>query len=153
MPANDLDKKYMRLALEEAEKAFKKDELPIGAIMVKDDEVIARAHNLCENWNDPTAHAEILAIRSACKALNNWRLSETTLYVTLEPCPMCLWAILKGRVKRVVFGACDKKAGAFESQFNLPFESIFNYKLLYRGGVMENECQQLIDNFFKRIRP
>ena len=142
---------YMKLALLEAKKAEKKGEVPIGAVIVKDGKVIAKAHNLRQSKQSPIAHAEVLAIQKASKKLNSWRLEDCTLYVTLEPCPMCSGAIIQSRIKNVIFGAYDKKAGCAGSVFNI-FNYAFNHVVDVKGGVMEEECKELLQRFFKELR-
>ena len=142
----------MRIALEEAAKASDVGEVPIAALIVQDSRVLARAHNYRELWQDPTAHAEVIAIRAAATALGTWRLTGTTLYVTLEPCAMCIGAIILARVSRVAFGAWDPKAGACGSVFNLPSEPKLNHRVAVTGGILEQESQALIQKFFKKLR-
>lgn len=146
------DQQWMKLALEMAKKAEANGEVPVGAVLVKNDEVIAAGFNLCISQNDPTAHAEIQCLRQAGKVLNNYRLLDTSLYVTLEPCAMCAAAIVHGRVKRVVFGAKDPKTGAVVSVMNLFEQTSVNHKICYTEGVLENECGQILSDFFKRRR-
>jgi len=142
------DKKWMHLALEEARKAEEMGEVPVGAILVKDDLIIARAHNRPISTNDPTAHAEIQLIRAAGKKLKNYRLTGTSLYVTLEPCAMCLGAIMHARIKRIVFGAHDPKTGVCGSSENLIEASCFNHRIDLASGVLESESKQILKNFF-----
>jgi tRNA(adenine34) deaminase len=142
----------MRMALEEAAKASEVGEVPIAALIVQDSRVLAQTHNYRELWQDPTAHAEIIAIRAAATALGTWRLTDTTLYVTLEPCAMCIGAIILARVSRVVFGAWDPKAGACGSLFNLPAEPRLNHRVTVTSGILEQESQALIQKFFKELR-
>jgi len=146
------DKKWMSLALEQARKAEEEGEVPVGAILVKDGLLIAKAHNQPISTNDPTAHAEIQLIRAAGKKLKNYRLTGTSLYVTLEPCAMCLGAIMHARVEHVVFGAHDPKTGVCVSSENLMGAKCFNHKINLVSGVMENECRQLLKNFFNSRR-
>ena len=141
------DKKYMKMALKEAKKAVKKDEVPIGAIIVRDGKVIAKAHNLREKSNMATGHAEILAIQQANKKLKSWRLDSCTLYVTIEPCPMCAGAIVQSRIKNVVYGAQDLKSGAHQSVTNL-FDLPLNHKVKVEHGIMEEECGQIVSKLF-----
>ena len=147
-----MDKKFMALAIEEAKKAFDKKEIPIGAVIVKDGEVIARAHNLKETLNNAIYHAEILAIKDACDFLGTWRLTGCTIYVTIEPCPMCAGAILQSRIKRVVIGAMDTKSGACGSVINLLNNPGFNHQAEIETGILEEECSQLMGKFFKLLR-
>jgi len=142
----------MKMALAEAEKGFKKDEVPVGAVVVADGKVIARAHNLRESLVDPTAHAEILALKKAGKKLGGWRLNEATLYTTLEPCPMCAGAVVHSRVKELVYGADDPKAGACGSIMNIVSSGHLNHKVKVVSGVMKKECSEILKVFFKKIR-
>jgi tRNA(adenine34) deaminase len=149
---NDRDIGYMKLALEQARKASAKDEVPIGAVLVRDDQVLAQAHNFRETWQDPTAHAEMVAIRETAAQSGSWRLTDTTLYVTLEPCAMCIGAIILARIPRLVFGALDSKAGACGSVLNVPAERRLNHRVEVIGGVLEQESQELLQTFFKNLR-
>ena len=142
------DEKWMSLALEQARKAEEEGEVPVGAILVKDGLLIAKAHNQPISSNDPTAHAEIQLLRAAGKKLKNYRLTGTSLYVTLEPCAMCLGAIMHARVEHVVFGAYDPKTGVCGSSENLIDANCFNHKIDLVSGVLENECKQLLKKFF-----
>ncbi|MGG1678732.1 tRNA adenosine(34) deaminase TadA [Neobacillus sp. NRS-1170] len=146
------DEFYMLEAIKEAKKAEELYEVPIGAVIVLDGKVIARAHNLRESEQRSIAHAELLAIDQACKELGTWRLEDTTLYVTLEPCPMCSGAIILSRVKRVVYGAADPKGGCAGTLMNLLEDERFNHKSEVVKGVLETECGQLLSNFFRKIR-
>lgn len=148
----DGDVVYMRLALEQARKASAQGEVPIGAVLVRDGQVLTKAHNFREIWQDPTAHAEIVAIREAATRSGSWRLTDTTLYVTLEPCAMCIGAIILARIPRLVFGAMDPKAGACGSIFDLPAERRLNHRVEVIGGVLEKESQELLQTFFKNLR-
>jgi len=150
MSTRDLE--CMRLALEQARKAVAKGEVPIGAVLVRDDQVLAQAHNFRETWQDPTAHAEMVAIREAATQVGSWRLTDTTLYVTLEPCAMCIGAIILARIPRLVFGGLDPKAGACGSVLNVPAERRLNHRVEVVGGVLEQECQKLLQAFFKNLR-
>jgi tRNA(adenine34) deaminase len=143
---------FMRMALEEAAQAAAVGEVPIAALIVQGEKVLAQAHNYRELWQDPTAHAEVIAIRAAAKTLGTWRLTDTTLYVTVEPCSMCIGAIILARVSRVVFGAWDQKAGACGSLFDLPSEPKLNHRVAVTGGILEQESQALIQKFFKNLR-
>ena len=145
------DEHYMRLALQEAKKAAACGEIPVGAVIVKDDTVIAASYNLRETDRDATAHAEILCIREANRQLGGWRLTGCTLYVTLEPCPMCAGAILNARLDRVVFGAYDSRAGSFGSLVNLSLYP-YNHRPVLDGGVMEEEAKALLRAFFQAKR-
>ncbi len=147
-----VDEKWMALAIEQAKLAEKIDEVPVGAVLVQDDQLIASAHNQPISNNDPTAHAEIQLLRAAGKALNNYRLPNTTLYVTLEPCTMCLGAMIHARVSRVVFGAYDQKTGVCGSCTDLSTSQCFNHSIEIEGGVLANDCKQLLQEFFKNRR-
>lgn len=147
---SDLD--FMKLAIAAAKKAEEIKEVPIGAVIVKDGKVVATAYNLRETEKRAIAHAELLAIDQACKNLNTWRLTDCTLYVTLEPCSMCAGAILQSRVDRVVFGAKDPKAGCVGSIYNLLSEPRFNHQCDVEAGVLEEECGQLLSIFFRNLR-
>lgn len=147
-----MDNKYMKLALKEARKAFEKEEVPIGAIIVKDGKILSRAHNLRETKKQACAHAEVLAIQKACQKLNSWRLEDCDMYVTLEPCPMCAGAILNARIKNVYIGAMEQRSGAAGSKINLFEDYVFNHKTNYESGILENECKQIMQNFFKMLR-
>ncbi|OLO25243.1 tRNA-specific adenosine deaminase [Priestia megaterium] len=142
----------MRLAIDEALKAKDKLEVPIGAVIVQNDEVIASAYNLRETEQRSVAHAELLAIDEACKKLGTWRLEDATLYVTLEPCPMCAGAIVLSRVKRVVFGAYDPKGGCAGTLLNLLEFEKFNHQAQVVGGMLEEECGSLLTTFFRELR-
>ena len=146
------DKDYMRLAIKEAHKAMTIGEVPIGAIIVKDHQVIARAHNLREKLQQPTAHAEHIVIERASEIVGSWRLEDCTLYVTLEPCVMCAGAIVMSRIPRVVYGATDPKGGCSGSLMNLLEQPQFNHRSSVESGVLEKECSQLLQSFFKQIR-
>ncbi|MDF2536644.1 MAG: tadA [Bacillales bacterium] len=143
---------YMKLAIEEAKKAEAIGEVPIGAIIVLDGEIIARGHNLRETKQSSTAHAELLVIEEACKKVGSWRLENATLYVTLEPCPMCAGAIIMSRITRVVYGATDAKAGCVGTFMNLLQDERFNHQCQVEKGILSEECGQLLSNFFKKIR-
>jgi tRNA(adenine34) deaminase len=148
----DRDRTFMQIALEEAARGPVIGEVPIAAVVVRGGQILAQAHNYRERWQDPTAHAEIIAIRAAATTLGTWRLTDTTLYVTVEPCSMCIGAIILARVSRVVFGAWDPKAGACGSVFNLPSEPRLNHQVAVTGGVLEQESQALMKRFFKQLR-
>lgn len=143
---------FMQQALLEAQKAYDMDEVPIGAVIVKDGEIIARGHNLREAGKDPTLHAEMVAIREAARYLGGWRLTGCELYVTIEPCPMCAGAIIQARIQRVVFGAMDPKAGCAGSLYNLLQDPRFNHQVEVVGGVMEEECRRIMQDFFRKKR-
>ncbi|CDW99896.1 tRNA-specific adenosine deaminase [Desulfitobacterium hafniense] len=142
----------MRLALEEAEIAFAQGEVPIGAVVVHKGEIIARAHNEKELRQDPTAHAEVLAVQRATQALGIWRLSEATLYVTLEPCPMCAGSLVQARLKTLVFGAADLKGGAVGSVTNVLDVNRWNHRVEVVAGILEEECAQILKDFFRKLR-
>ncbi len=145
------DEAFMSLALAEAKKAAEEGEIPVGAILVKDGEVLAARHNQRELGSDATAHAEILCIREGGKRLGGWRLTGCTLYVTLEPCPMCAGAVINARIDRVVFGAYDSRAGSFGSLVNLSLYP-YNHRPVIDGGVMEEEAKALLRAFFQAKR-
>ena len=146
------DEGYMRMALEQAEEAGRKGEVPVGAILVKGDRVIAKDHNRCIELSDPTAHAEVLVLRKGGKELGNYRLNDTTMYVTSEPCAMCVSALMHGRISRLVFGAHEPKSGAIESRFRLLDSNGFNHKVKVEQGVLEKECAEILKLFFKEKR-
>jgi tRNA(adenine34) deaminase len=146
------DEEAMAFAVEEAEGAAATGEVPVGAIVVAQDQIIGRAHNRRETDSDPTAHAEILALRAAASALGTWRLSDATLYVTLEPCPMCAGALVAARVARLVFGATDPKAGACGSLYNLCVDPRLNHELPVTAGVLAEQCGNLLSAFFEQRR-
>ncbi|PKM79846.1 MAG: tRNA-specific adenosine deaminase [Firmicutes bacterium HGW-Firmicutes-14] len=150
---NEKHKQYMQLALEEARAAFASGEIPIGAVIVVGEEVIARAHNMKEQWKNATAHAEIVAINDAVKKLGHWRhLQDASIYVTIEPCPMCAGAIVQSRIKTLVYGAPDPKAGAVHSLMNIVQDPRLNHRVEVVAGVMEEECSELMKEFFRRLR-
>ena len=151
MEQHETDEKFMRLALNEAQKALKQQEVPIGAVVVAGGAVIGRGHNLVETLADPTAHAEMQALTAAAATLGGKYLQECTLYVTLEPCPMCTGALINARMRRVVFGAYDAKAGSCGSVVDL-FALPYNHKPILEGGYMEQECASLLTDFFRRLR-
>jgi tRNA(adenine34) deaminase len=148
-PRDDL---FMRLALREAERALEHEDVPIGAVVVRDEEVIGAAHNERELRQDPTAHAEILALREASRALGSWRLLEAVLYVTLEPCAMCAGAIVLARLPRVVYGATDPKAGACGSVLDVLGEGRLNHRPEVSGGLLAPDCGELLTSFFASRR-
>lgn len=147
-----MEKKFMKIALKEAKKAYDKLEIPVGAVIVKDGEIIAKAHNLKETKFDTTKHAEILAIQKASKKLESWRLLDCEMYVTLEPCSMCAGAIINSRIKKVYIGALDEKTGAAGSVLNLFEDYIFNHKVEVETGIMQLECKKMLQDFFKMLR-
>ena len=144
--------KFMGMALKEADKAEENEEVPIGCVIVKDGEVIAKAYNQRQKKRVVTAHAEILAIEKACKKIKDWRLDGAEMYVTLEPCAMCAGAIAGSRIKKVYFGAYEKKGGGVVSKFNILSESGLNHVTDYEGGVMEERCSDKLKKFFKERR-
>lgn len=146
------DEYWMEMAFKEAEKALEEEEIPVGAVLVKNNQVIGRGHNMRERLDDPTAHAEIIAITSAAATLNSWRLNDCTLYVTLEPCAMCAGAILNARIPRVVFGAYDRQAGMCGSIDNLCDMNLLNHRAVVKGGVEEDKCQSILNSFFADAR-
>ena len=148
---NQLDERFMKQAIALADEAAKEGEVPVGALIVREGKVIATGKNRREGLGNALAHAEIEAISAACKALGGWRLTGCTLYVTLEPCPMCAGAIVNARIDRVVYGAADMKAGSAGSLFNL-FELPYNHKPLVNSAVLEKECSAQLEDFFKALR-
>ena len=146
------DERYMRMALEEAEAAGQSGEVPVGAILVKGDRVLARNHNRCIELHDPTAHAEILVLRQGGEVLKNYRLVGTALYVTVEPCPMCASAMIHGRISRLIFGAREPKFGAVESTMRLFKGNALNHSVALDHGVLDAECIETMKGFFKKKR-
>jgi tRNA(adenine34) deaminase len=149
-PADDMA--YMQVAMEEARRAAAAGEVPIGAVMVVDQCILSRGHNHREQWQDPTAHAEMIALRAAAVALQTWRLLDGTLYVTMEPCAMCIGAAILARLKRLVFAVPDPKGGACGSILNIPEERRLNHRIEVVGGILEQESRQLLQQFFGRLR-
>jgi tRNA(adenine34) deaminase len=147
-----IEEKYMRQALREADKAEEKGEVPVGCVIVLDGQIIARGHNLREAKNDPTAHAEIVALRKAGKKLGTWRLEQAIIYVTCEPCAMCAGALVLARVKKVVYGCRDPKAGAVETLYEIGRDGRLNHQFELIGGVLEQECQLRLSRFFQKLR-
>lgn len=143
---------YMKEALKEAKKAYKKDEVPVGAVIVNNGAIIARAHNIKETKKDTTKHAEMIAIQKASKAVGAWRLENCEMYVTLEPCTMCAGAIINARIKKVTYGTSDEKTGACGSVLNLFEDYKFNHKVGCEKGIMQKECEQILKDFFKKLR-
>jgi len=143
---------FMKEALKQALKAYKKEEVPVGVVIVKDDKIIARSYNQKEMKNSPIKHAEIIAIEKACKKLNNWRLNDCEMYVTLEPCPMCTGAIINSRIKKVYIGAVQEKTGACGSKVNLIEEYKTETKIDSEFGILQDECLKLVQDFFKKLR-
>lgn len=147
-----MKEKYMKEAIKEALKANDKLEVPIGAIIVKDEKIIARAHNLRESKKNAVAHAEILAIEKACKKLDAWRLNDCDIYITLEPCAMCAGAILNSRIRNVYIGASEPRSGAAGSKINIFEDYEYNHKVNYESGILEEECREILQKFFKNRR-
>lgn len=147
-----MDETFMAYALKEAKKAEAKGEVPVGAVIVHEGRIIARGHNKRELAKDPSAHAEFIALRAAAKKLDRWRLSGTTLYVTLEPCLMCMGAIILARIPRLVFGAFDPKAGSCGSLYNISEDARLNHKVHVATGVLNDECQNVLKEFFRKLR-
>lgn len=143
---------YMRLALQEAQQALEEEEVPVGAVIVHDGRVIARAHNQREQLRDPTAHAEMIAITQAAESLGSWRLDDCTLYATLEPCPMCAGAILQARIASLVYGAADPKAGAVQTLYQLLSDPRLNHRTQAVSGVLVAECGAILTRFFQQQR-
>ena len=148
----NLDEQWMQIAIDEAKLAMKENEIPVGSVLVYNEEIIAQAHNQPIRNNDPTAHAEIQVLRKAGNQKENYRLVGSTLYVTLEPCVMCFGAMIHARVERIVFGALDPKTGVCGSCMDLNNESFFNHKISITGGVLDKECSNLLRLFFKSLR-
>ena len=148
----DINNKFMKSALKEAEKSYDKEEIPVGAVIVKDGKIIARGHNLKETKNDTTNHAEIIAIRKASKKLKSWRLTGCTMYVTLEPCTMCAGTLIQARLDKVVIGTMDEKTGACGSVLNVLEDYKFNHKVEIEKGVMEKECKEILQKFFRELK-
>ncbi|MBE5736825.1 MAG: nucleoside deaminase [Clostridiales bacterium] len=147
-----MQEKFMKMAIKQAMKAVLKDEVPIGAVIVKDGVVLSRAYNLVEKRQDPTAHAEILAITKACKKVGSWRLDGAEMYVTMEPCPMCAGAIVNARISKVYFGAYESKSGGAISKFCILTDSGLNHKTQFEGGLLQENCANIIKNYFKGKR-
>ncbi|SCG81625.1 tRNA-specific adenosine deaminase [Proteiniborus sp. DW1] len=147
-----MDEYFMKVAIDEAYKAYSIDEVPVGAIIVNNQKIIARGYNMRETLKDPTAHAEIIAIKKASQYLGGWRLIDCTMYVTIEPCAMCAGAIVNSRIGRIVIGAKDPKMGACGSVVNIAQNPSFNHRADIVWGVMERECSQIMKDFFKKLR-
>ena len=147
-----MEEKFMKEALKEAIKAYKKEEVPVGAVIVKNGEVIAKAHNLKETNKNAICHAEILAIKKASKKLDAWRLEDCEMYVTLEPCSMCAGALIQSRIRKVYIGTMDYKTGACGSVFNLFDDYTFNHKVECETGILKEECEKILQDFFKELR-
>lgn len=143
---------YMSLALQEARRAFTLDEVPVGAVIVKNNIVIAKGHNIRETMKNALGHAETIAIEEACRVLGGWRLMDCDLYVTLEPCPMCAGAAVNARINRIIFGAYDQKSGACGSVYNIANDDRLNHRIEVIPGILEGECKELLQEFFKRKR-
>jgi len=152
MEYNKNDIHFMQIALELSSKAFEKEEVPVGALIVIDNKIIAKAHNFCESTFDPTSHAEIIVIRESCRIIGNWRLTNATLYVTKEPCIMCSGAMINCRLKKLVYGCKDKKAGSVDSLFSLLNDKRLNHQVEIVSGVLEKECAEILSKFFKLRR-
>jgi tRNA(adenine34) deaminase len=146
------NEEFMRVALAEAELARAEGEVPIGAIVVVDGEIKGRGHNAVIQNSDPTAHAEIMAMREAAQMLGNYRLTGATLYSTIEPCPMCAGAMVHARVARLIYGAMDEKAGAVDSHFEICSTDFLNHRIVVEKGILEAECRQMIQSFFRQKR-
>jgi len=144
--------KWMKAAFREAEKAFEQDEVPIGAVVVQNGQIIGRGYNQRESLIDPTAHAEIIAITSAANTIKDWRLKDCQLYVTKEPCPMCAGALVNARINMVIFGMYDEKEGCCGSLYQLCRDNRFKHQLTVKGGIMEDACTLIIQEFFKKQR-
>lgn len=149
---NKLKIKYMKEALKEAKKAYNKFEIPVGAVIVKNNQIIARAHNIKEQKNDTTKHAEIIAIQKASKKLETWRLNDCEMYVTLEPCAMCAGALIQARLKKIYIGTMDKKTGACGSVLNLLEDYKFNHIVEIENGILQEDCELILKDFFKELR-
>ena len=146
------DTDFMKIALQEASEAFRHGEVPVGAVLVLDSQILAQAHNAPISRQDPSAHAEMLAVRRAAEAIGNYRLTGATLYVTLEPCVMCAGAILQARLTRVVFGARDPKAGAAGSLYSILSDPRLNHRVIVTEGILKDECADILSRFFKEKR-
>ena len=146
------EEKFMKEALKEAKKAYDKDEIPVGAIIVKDNKIIARAHNLKEGKNNAICHAEILSIQKACKKLDSWRLLDCEMYVTLEPCSMCAGALINSRIRKIYIGTSDEKTGACGSKLNLLKDYKFNHNVEIEKYILKDECEKILKDFFKNLR-
>jgi len=152
MNISQQDEHFMELALEQARQALRLDEVPIGAVIVKNEKVIATGYNLRETHQDPTAHAEMIALRSAASRLGSWRLEDAKIYVTLEPCAMCTGALVQARISQLIFGAHDPKSGTVGSIYNLAKEESFNHQIRIKSGILKQECGQLLRDFFQELR-
>lgn len=152
MHLTDHDTAMMRLAIEQAEAASAAGEVPVGAVVYRGDEILAQAHNMREHWADPTAHAELIALREAAKKIGTWRLDDCRLAVTLEPCPMCAGALVNSRLEAVVYGITDPNMGCVESLHHLLDTEQFNHRVQWQGGILADECLALLQSFFKARR-
>ena len=151
-PQREIDQRYLEQALREARQAFEAGEVPVGAVVVRDGKIIGRGQNRRESLQDPTAHAEILAITAAANHVGDWRLKGCTLYVTKEPCPMCGGALVNARLDRLVFGAYDEQAGCCGSLYQLCRDPRFNHQLEVAGGILEPQCREILQEFFSKAR-
>ena len=142
----------MELAYREAEKAYRKDEVPIGAVVVAGGRLVGRGHNMVESLDDPTAHAEMIAITAAADSMNSWRLEEAVLYVTKEPCPMCAGAVYLSRIPHVVFGVCDSRMGACGSAVDILHNSTLHSSTMVTRGILEDKCLRILQSFFQKLR-
>ncbi len=142
----------MRLALSEAQRAYEQGEVPVGAVVIQKDRILGRGHNRIEKLNDPTAHAEIIAISAAAESLGHPRLNQATIYVTIEPCPMCAGAIVLARLERLVYAARDPKTGACGTLYDITNDLRLNHRVKVSSGVLENECSQMLSSFFRKLR-
>jgi tRNA(adenine34) deaminase len=149
---NETDERYMRLAIEQAEIAQENGDVPIGAVIVHNGQIIGKAYNQREQLQDPTAHAEIIALTQAAAALESWRLEDCTMYVTLEPCPMCAGSLVLARINRLVYGCDDPKTGAVKSLYNIVTDSRLNHRIEVINGVLADECSDLLEQFFQKRR-
>jgi len=152
MKDRKFDERYMKMALEEAQKAGQGGEIPVGAILLKGGQVLAKDHNRCIELSDPTAHAEILVLRKGGEISRNYRLNGAVMYVTAEPCPMCVSAMVHGRISRLVFGSLEPKFGAVESKFRLLNDNGLNHKIEVNRGILEKECAAILKDFFRERR-
>lgn len=143
---------FMKEALKQAKKAYSIEEIPVGCVIVKDNKIIAKGYNEKETTNNPCGHAEIITIQKACKKNSDWRLENCEMYVTLEPCMMCVGAIIQSRIKKVYIGTLDKKTGAVISKFNVNSQYIVNHKFEYEVGILEDECSNILKDFFRNLR-
>jgi len=148
----EFDERMMKMALEQAEQGRERGEVPVGAILLKGHQVLAKDHNRCIELSDPTAHAEILVLRRGGEVLKNYRLNGTAMYVTAEPCPMCVSAMVHGRISRLVFGSWEPKFGAVESKFRLLNDEGLNHKVKVDWGILEKECGEILRAFFRERR-